>query len=66
MVAIKNDPQPQLGEVSTYITIDVLIAKLYDCYSVCISLDGVDSVFTISWEALEHLVNVQALKSDGT
>ena len=55
-----------MGEVSTYITIDVLIAKLYDCYSVYISLDGVDSVFNISWEAVEHLVNVQALESDWT
>lgn len=57
-----------MREVSTYIAVDVLIAKLHDCYSVCVSFDGVDSIQTpnITWEPVEHLVNVQALKSDWT
>lgn len=57
-----------MREVSTYIAVDVLIAKLHDCYSVCVSFDGVDSIQTpnIAWEPVEHLVNVQALKSDWT
>lgn len=58
-----------MREVSAYITIDILITKLYGYFSVFISFDGVDSLRVttnnVCWEAVEHLVvNAQALEAN--